>query len=197
MKRLTIPVQIDSIKNWEGFQRTRCIYYRIELEDGYAFRRMRYLARSSAIFASGVSWAALAGPILEDGKEWETFQTPQLVENTLDSLQSNDKLFLDLGYLWVPNLMFVPAQPGEAVREGDVYRLSMPYFRHCYRFSVGRIGEQEWLAPRRRFIEPITPSPLETESFRTWRRAQIAVSRRLYHEEPYAPLRLAKKVEDR
>ena len=63
MNKLTIPIQIDSIKELEQFPRTRCIYYRVELEDGYVFRKTRYLLSSSAFFAAGVSWAALAGPV--------------------------------------------------------------------------------------------------------------------------------------
>lgn len=195
MNKLTIPIQIDSIKKMEEYERTRCIYYRVELEDGYVFRKTRYLLSSSAFFAAGVSWAALAGPVLIDGKENDLFLTPDLITKTINSLHDNEKLSLDLGYLWVPNNMFEKAAHGEAIREGDVYRLSLSYFRYCYRFAMGKIPQEEWLNPKKRFREPILPSPEETAAFRTWRLAQIAISHEHYHKKSYARFRLAKKVE--
>ena len=193
MNKLTIPVQIDSMKELEQFPRTRCIYYRVELEDGYVFRKTRYLLSSSAFFAAGVSWAALAGPVLVDGRENSLFLTPDLITRTIDSLHANEKLNLDLGYLWVPNSMFQKAAPGLTIRDGDVYRLSLPYFRYCYRFWLGKIPNEEWLNPRKRFREPITPSPQETEAFRQWRLEQIAISHARFHDRSYAPYRLAQK----
>lgn len=193
MNKLTIPVQIDSIKEMEDFQRTRCLYYRVELEDGYVFRKTRYLLSSSAFFAAGVSWAALAGPVLLDGVEHELFLTADLITRTITSLNGNEKLSLDMGYLWVPNSMFQKAAPGVSIRAGDVYRLSLPYFRYCYRFTMGKIPDEDWLNPRKRFREPIHPSPQETEAFRQWRLEQIAISHRRFHHESYARFRLAKK----
>jgi hypothetical protein len=193
MNKLTIPVQIDSIKEMEAFQRTRCLYYRVELEDGYVFRKTRYLLNSSAFFAAGVSWAALAGPMLVEGTENELFSTQDLISRTIASLHANEKLSLDLGYLWVPNSMFQKAARGIAIRPGDVYRMSLPYFRYCYRFTMGKISEEDWQNPKKRFREPIHPSPLETEAFRKWRLEQIAISHARYHRESYARFRLAKK----
>lgn len=195
MNKLTIPVQIDSIKEMEDFHRTRCTYYRVELEDGYVFRKTRYLLNSSAFFAAGVSWAALAGPVLLGGKEEDLFLTPELITQTIDSLHDNEKLSLDMGYLWIPNSMFQKAARGVAIREGDVYRLSLSYFRYCYRFTIGKINDEEWLNPKKRFREPIQPSPEETAAFRLWRQKQIDISHDNYHRRAYARFRLGKKVE--
>jgi len=193
MNQLTIPVQIDSIKEMMEFQRTRCLYYRVELEDGYIFRKTRYLHGSGAFFAAGMSWAALAGPVAGNGKEDTLFLTPEIINRTIQSLHTNDKLSLDLGYLWVPNSMFQKAVPGVPIREGDVYRLSLPYFRYCYRFTMGKIPDSDWLNPRKRFRNPIQPSMAETEAFRKWRLEQIEISRTRYHHESYTRFRLAKK----
>jgi hypothetical protein len=197
MIKLTIPVQIDSIKNWEGYERTRCIYYRVELEDGYVFRKTRYLLSSKAFFAAGVSWAALAGPVVKEGQENDLFLTPEVIEETINSLHENEKLSLDMGYIWVPNSMFAKTTPDESIREGDVYRMSLSYFRYCYRFSLGKIPDEEWLNPKKKFRDAIHPSPLETAAFRSWRKSQIAISRKRYHHISYAGLRLSKKLEER
>ncbi len=195
MAPLTIPVQIDSVKEMEDFQRTRCTYYRVELEDGYVFRKTRYLLTSSAFFAAGISWAALAGPVLMDGSESDLFLTRESISATIDSLHSNEKLSLDMGYLWIPNFMFEKYSPGIPSHEGDVYRLSLPYFRYCYRYTAGTIPVEEWLNPKKRFRQPLRLSMDETMAFREWRKAQISISHKRYHHRKYTPHRLRKKME--
>ena len=193
MNRLTIPVQIDSIKRSAGADKARCIYYHVEIEQGYVMRRTRYLLSSSALFAAGLSWAALSGPSLAGGEEGALFLSPELITKTLEGIDADPRLFLELGYLWVPNPKLAEGFPGEPPREGDVYRLSLPYFLHCYRFVTEKISEEEWLAPGRRFIRPIWPSPQETLAFRRWRQEQILASRERYHQPGYAQFRLQKK----
>ncbi len=194
--RLTIPVQVDSGQSSTDSQGARCIYYRVEVEEGYVLRKTRFLLNSRAYFAAGVSWAALAGP---EGSITEMdllFLTPELITKTMDSLHANDHLFLELGYIWAPRVLLEPGFPGEPIREGDIYRLSMPYFLHCFRFVNGKISEDEFLHPKKRFIQPVKPSPQETLAFRKWRQEQIEISRQRYHQPEYSGFRLAKKQED-
>ncbi len=194
--RLTIPVQVDSVKISADSQGARCIYYRVEVAEGYVLRKTRFLLSSRAYFAAGVSWAALAGPEGAVSEADLLFLTPELITKTMDSIHANAKLFLELGYIWVPTAVVEPGFPGEPIREGDIYRLSMPYFLHCYRFVNGKISEDEFLHPQKRFIQPVKPSPQETLAFRKWRQEQIEISRQRYHQPEYAGFRLAKKQED-
>jgi hypothetical protein len=196
MSKLTIPVQIDSIKRSPGYERTRCIYYRVEVEEGYIVRKTRYLLSASAFFAAGVSWAVLSGPDWVDEVNYPFFTSPELITQTMNSIYSSDKLSLELGYIWIPNRLFDEGFRGELVHEGDVYRLSMPYFLHCYRFVSEKITEESWLNPNKRFIKPIQPSPQETLAFRQWRQEQISISRERYHQPEYAQHRLSKKKEE-
>ncbi len=196
MNRLTIPVQIDSIKRTAGNEKARCIYYHVEIEPGYVLRRTRFLLSSGALFAAGVSWAALAGPDLAGAGDNPLFLSPELISQTLAGIDADEHLSLELGYLWVPNAKLDPGFPGEPIHEGDIYRISLPYFLHCYRYVTEKITEEEWLNPGKRFIQPVRPSPQETLAFRQWRQAQILASRERYHQPGYAQFRLPKKKED-
>lgn len=193
MARLTIPIQIDSIKTFATYQTARCIYYRVENVDGLALRRASSLLNTNASFAAGVSWSVLTGPEAVDGAGEPRFSTPEQISKTLGDVYANELLSLELGYIWVPLARFGKAVPAEAIREGDVYRLSAAYFLHCYRYVTERISEEEWLRPLRRFVRPVTASPGETEAFRQWRAEQIRISSARYHQPEYAALRLSKK----
>lgn len=193
MSRLTIPIQIDSIKTFAAYQTARCIYYRVEAVDGLVIRRARSLFSTNAAFAAGVSWSVLTGPEAANGAGEPRFLTPEQITKTLGDIYANEMLSLELGYIWVPLARFARAVPAEAIREGDVYRLSATYFLHCYRYVTERISEEEWLHPSRRFVRPVLAAPEETEAFRQWRQEQIRISRARYHQPEYAALRLSKK----
>ncbi len=200
MRRITIPVQIDNINKDPAYDRARCVYYRIEAEEGTIIRKTRFLLSSSALFAAEIRWAALAGP--EQGYQTESilFSTPEQITNTFNRIHANDKLLMELGYIWVPNKMLNKSYPGEQredISEGSVYRISLPYFLHCYRFVTERISEAEWLNPKKKFIRPVESSPQETEAFRQWRKEQIQISSARYHRPEFAALRLAKKDVDK
>lgn len=197
MSRITIPIQIDHVNKDPAYDRARCVYYRIEVEEGYVIRKTRFLLSSSALFAAEIRWAALAGPEQRNPEEIPIFSTPELITNTIDHIHTNDKLLMELGYIWVPNKMLRKRNDKEDISEGSVYRISLPYFLHCYRFVTERISEVEWLNPKKKFVKPVEPSPQETEAFRQWRKNQIRISSERYHRPEFASLRLAKKEADK
>lgn len=201
MSRQTIPVQIDSIKKFTGtekstrYDRTRCIYYRVEVVEGYVLRNTQSILGTRASFAAGSNWAVLTGPE-QIGKAEPFFLFPELITRTINAIHANAELSLEFGYLWVPHKLLREGFVGEPIREGDLYRLSLPYFLHCYRFVTERITEDEWLNPDQRFSKRIQPSPQETLAFREWRQQQILISREHYHQPEYVQHRLPKKQED-
>ena len=192
MSELTIPVQVDSIKSLAEFQRTRCIYVRIEIEGSPVAGPYSISHEDRALLAVSGNWAVLAGPgpLLDaDG----FFGSPESIELTVLSIEADEELFMDLGYIWLPNDLLGLQDRVKDVRRGDVYRLSTPFFRQCYRFVTGAIAEDVWLEFCRLHSEEIRPSPRETVAFRAWRRQQIQRSRDRYHHSDYADRRLPKK----
>lgn len=189
--RLTVPVQIDSVKWQEKFQRTRCVYYRIEFEDGLILEPGSVGGEQKTLLATWGSWAVLVGP----GRPLSAtglFSSPELIDEALAYIEETEGLFVDLGYIWLPNELLGLRDQKDSARRGDVYRLSMPLFSQCHRYAMDRLAEQEWLEFCRSHADAVQPSSEETAAFRQWRRNQVARSRERYYRTEFTIRRLPK-----
>jgi hypothetical protein len=189
----SVPVQIDSIKSYEGFQRTRCAYFRIELAEGPLAATYPAANEDQLQIATWGSWAVLSGPSKRvlDG---DYFTSPESIELTLERVEETEGLFLDLGYVWLPNDLLGPQHRDGKARHGDVYRLTTELFHKCYLHVAGMIGNEEWLESCRSSpADAVRLSEEETEAFREWRRNRIARTSERYHSEAYSGLRLKRK----
>ena len=141
---LTMPVQIDSIMRLEGFQRSRCIYFLLEVIAGPIVGPYTTSFDDRALLATWGNWAVLTGPgtaIAEGG----LFISPEIINQTLQSIEDSQELILELSHIWLPNSLLRMEENDKEIRKGDVYRLSTRLFRDCYRFVSGLITEKEWL----------------------------------------------------
>lgn len=192
MNNLMIPVQIDSIKRMEDFQRTRCIYYRIGFDQGHFSLPFFFSPNDLLLSAMWGNWAVLIGPgniLNTDG----FFNSPESISSALKIVDASDNMFLDLCHIWLPNEKLNMRRKNQEIRIGDVYRLSPTLFRQCYCFVAGMITENEWLDSCKTESEDIRYSLEETASFRLWRKQQIQQSKDRYHDPEYAGRRLPKK----
>ena len=192
MSEQTIPVQIDSIKRTGEFQKTRCAYFRIEITDGPIAEPHPILYNEKVRLAVWGSWAALMGPD-KSIDDHDLFISPESINRTLVSIEETEGLFLDLGYIWLPNKLLALQDRDSEVRNGDVYRLPMQLFHQCYRFIADMITEDEWLDSCESYSNTILSSSQETFAFRQWRKKQIKRSSDRYHQSNYADHRLPKK----
>jgi len=185
MSDLTIPVLIDNIKRLKDFQRTRCTYFRIEFSER-PFTGTFPVSSSEKFRAEAWgNWAVLTGPPMRSGEK-DLFLSSDSIERTLMKIEDDKELFLDLGYIWIPNQVLGVKEEGKAVtdiRTGDVFRISTSFFQKCYFFVAETIPEKEWLEYCLSSPEEIHPSPDETKAFREWRRMQIQRSYDRYHQK--------------
>jgi hypothetical protein len=188
----TIPVQIDSVMQLEGFQRTRCIYFLLEVIDGSIVGPYTSSFNDRALLAMWGNWSVLTGPgraISMDG----LFTSPEMINQTLTRIEETNELILELSHIWLPNSLLRFEEREKEIRKGDVYRLSFRLFYECYRFIAGMISEKEWLEKCDAYSTEIEPSNIETTAFRKWRLEEIQRSRDHYHSENYSEYRLPKK----
>jgi hypothetical protein len=184
----TIPVQVDSIKRMRGYQRTRCIYYRVEFLQSAEFFEPLNRPQSANLLATGPAWAVLTGP--QDGQE--RFTSQESLDQSISAIHQDTALSLELAYIWIPNQAIEQAAVNSLIRAGDVFRLSPGYFSACIRFFLGSLDKRQWLSAGKT-TGAILTSPAETEVFRDWRKSQIKLSRQRYHEPEYSTKRLRKK----
>jgi len=192
MPEQSVPVYIDSIKRIDDFQRTRCVYFRIDIDDEPPSWSYDISGNDQVLLHTWGSWSVLLGPGQSNDAEG-LFSSPDSIDRALQSIEETEGPTLDLGNIWLPNDLLDLEGEGKEVRSGDVYRLSPSLFRQCYRFSVEMITEAEWLDSCRSDSHAIWPSPRETAAFREWRKGQIKRSSERYHHPDYANRRLGKK----
>lgn len=193
MSKLTIPVQIDDIRHLVDFQKTRCNYFRIEFSEG-PFTGTYPVSSGLDELRVAVwgNWAVLSGPTMGLDDQ-DLFLSSDSIRQTFIKIEEREGLFLDLGYIWLPNEIFGAKTKKDDIRIGDVYRLSTQLFQKCYLFVAEMITEKEWLDYCQSFSEEIRPSPGETAAFREWRQKQIQGSYERYHHELYKGRRLRPK----
>ena len=188
----TIPVQIDTVMWVEGFQRTRCIYFLLEVIGGPLVGPYTGSIDDRALLAVWGNWSILTGP----GRAFSLdglFASPETINQTLTSIEEIEELILELSHIWLPNSLLNKEEREKGIRKGDVYRLSFRLFHDCYRFIAGMISEKEWLELCEVYSGEIKPSDKETTAFRKWRLEEIQRSSDHYHSEDYAEYRLPKK----
>lgn len=199
MSGLTIPVQIDDIKRLKGFQRTRCNYFRIEFPERSFEESFPVSPADKLRVAAWGNWAVLTGPITESGEQ-RKFLSSDSIRQTFLKIEENEAIFLDLGYIYLPNQLLGLDTSNHRIRIGDVYRLSTELFQKCYLFVAEMISEKEWMeycssSLKRKNQKEIIPSPDETKAFRKWRKEQIKRSYDRYHEKSYQKHQLPRRRE--
>ena len=192
MSELTIPVQIDNIQHLGDFQRARCNYFRIEFSEGPFTGTYPISYADELRIAAWGSWAVLTGPSIRVDDQ-DLFLSSDSIRKTFMRIEETKGLFLDLGYIWIPNKLLGAENNIKDIRIGDIYRLSTQLFQKSYLFVAELITEKEWLDYCQSFFEEIHPSPGETAAFREWRQKQIQSSYERYHHDSYKERRLRPK----
>ena len=194
MSKPTIPILIDSIQRLEGFQRTRCVYFRIDIADAPVIKTERYQVSDKAniVLAMQGGWFALSG-LIQSAIDQELFISSKSISETFQSIEKNEELNVDLSYIWLSNEWLSSPYPNGEIINGDVYRISLELFRRCCRFSAELVNEKEWLESCEKYKHDISYSQVETIAFREWRSQQIEQSRSRYKELKSAGLHLPKK----
>jgi len=190
----TIPVRIDSVKQIGEFQRTRCIYYRVEFDDMLLQGPFSLSMQDTNLrieFANW-NWAVLSGS-MNDFDEKNLFDSSQAINQIFQTIEEFDEIFLDLGHIWLPNDMPALVSQNNKICIGDVYRLSARVFYRCYLLASERIKENEWYEYCMSHPEDLWLSEQETTAFRNWRNEEIEKTKTRYRSKDYANLRLPKK----
>ena len=192
MDLLTVPIQIDSIKDIRDFENTRCIYFRVEIAESELEEASHFEGWEDDNLLLIGHWAVLTGPI---GNQAGTnkFTSPDLITNTFDKIYNHPELNLELCHFWVPNQLIAHFKPVKEIRCGDIYRLSARLFNLCHRRSP-----QELLAMSPEILESkaqmeIQDSAEETRAFRIWRKARIDEFKERHYAKGYQSRRLEKR----
>jgi hypothetical protein len=166
-----LPIIIDDQKNFDDFNMTRCSYYTIECEDPVGNWEMKLRERNIPCHLLGIS-----GVIFKPIGEKRYFESPEDIDELFDSIE-RDPYYIDSDYIWLPNLLLKEA------KRGQVYRITNDLLNKAIQFKDKRITINEFKSYCKEYMESISPSEKETETFNKWEEYQIRKLIDLYHED--------------
>ena len=183
---ITVPVQIDDVKNLRGFEMTRCTYYSIACDvptpaalDGVRGKRVPFLAMG----LSGVIYKPLGRARL--------FKTARQIREIFAAIEGSDGLYVDVDDLWIPNAAFEGTPEEHRVR-GAIFRVSPEVFRMTADYRVGRIASKDLHDRSTRRRAEIGYSPEETAAFRAWSQDVVSAAKHYYAKNPKMRLKRRK-----
>lgn len=160
----SVPVIIDDIKNYDGFQMSRCSYFSIECDAPTTGWSLTLEKRDIPFYLLGIS-----GVIWKPFGKDKIFHNVKLIEETFDAIEKDPSLFVDTNDIWLPNFLF----EGKSHERKMVYRVSNRVFLEAYEFRQERISEKRFLENCRKFSDDVEFSEQETASFSSWTAKQI------------------------
>lgn len=180
-RSVTVPVIVDSVKQIERFNRSRCVYFRAEYDDVAA-------AAPRAGVRKGMLPLWDQGALLVKPLRGDRFRNVGMIERLFKRCEDNDMLVTQ-GHVWVPNRL-LHKDPGKILR-GAVYRLPYNLFLECERLGSEERLEDGVNSSRKKERPELCPD--ETESFRKWGQKQIRAAKKQYHSPDAESWRLRRK----
>lgn len=191
-----IPVLIDDVKQYEGFEMSRLSYFIIEattaVDDWVAILRERGIP----FLLFGPS-AVIHRPNLESVR----FSAPDEIDWLFDEIESVEGLVVETAHIWLPNFLFEtdrqwkPRSIDEdsTARRGTIYRVSFNLFQKALQFQREVIsGENfsEQCQALKDVGDPVVAlSTEETRVFQKWSVDQFELARKNYVEQRADPTR--------
>lgn len=185
MGRISIPVVIDDVKNFESFQMTRCTYFSIQCDTPAPNCYLGLGERQIPFLMLGLS-GILFQPSLED----QFFDTPEKLEELFQAIEELTDVYVDINDIWLPNFVFTSVEH----TRGSVYRIGIELFEAAYHFRNEVISNRKFSEVCDRLVDTVHYSPEETEALRQWEDQQIEMAKTHYKENPERRLQRSVKT---
>ena len=176
----TIPIMIDDIKQYKGFDMTRCTYFSIESDIPAGEWILRLKDLEIPFYLIGLS-----GIITEPIGEKTEFDSPHLIDEIFKTIEESPELFVDINDIWLPNFMFKNAPH---VR-GSVFRTKEKLFAEAIRFREDKIPTEKFEKSCRELKDYLFYSKKETQVFKEWAIKQINIAKETYPKNPELALK--------
>jgi hypothetical protein len=183
-----IPIIIDDIKQLDGFDMTRCVYFHIECEDTLDPWVLGVGGTQTPFLMLGLS-----GIIIQPIEGGIVFTSPQQLEELfsfIEGLRREDRdeahMNVEIADVWLPNRML-----GEQrrVARGDVYRVDLDLFQSAMAFTAGRLDYEAFRGRTLERRHEVFFTEQETKVIQGWALYEIRRSRDSRHPDLYLPSR--------
>lgn len=161
--KLSIPIMIDSVKNYESFKMTRCTYFSVVSSLPFPKKRFR-----GSLFSLPVLLIGWEGVIFKPLGVKRRFSSPKLIDKLFDLIESREEQYVDTNDIWIPNSMF-----NGPTKRGSVYRISKEMFTLASSHRYEQITKDVYLEKISPLINSIKYSESETLTFKNWQKGII------------------------
>lgn len=185
----SIPVIVDSVKNMDDFQMTRCSYFTVQSDDpsqGWALDLEKVRIPFLALSVSGVLWRPLEGDIY--------FDAAHKIAELFDAIEAIKNQYVDSDDLWLLNSLL--QQTGPPTARGQVYRIEHRLFVVAHSFRNYKMTEESFFTECNELAESVRFSESETEAYSEWALNQVEIARSEYNLKRNTD-QILSKLEDR
>jgi hypothetical protein len=179
----TIPITVDAVKNLQNYQMTRCTYFSISNTAPLSEWKVNSENISVPFFMLGLSGVITSPP----GGDL-LFDTPSKLDSLFEAIEQNDRFFVELDDIWLPNKLFY--RTNSETQRSQVYRVGYDLFTLAYTLRDEVNTHEEFLNRMSQSDIPVMLeySKTETTCLNDWNNEQIEINRKLYHENPETKL---------
>ncbi|GAB5440081.1 MAG: hypothetical protein Fues2KO_04300 [Fuerstiella sp.] len=174
---VSVPVVVDDVKDIEDFPMSRCEYFTVETIDLPPTWSLRINDDDGTVLPLGIS-GVICSPI----GSTDYFHSPILIDETISAFETEESSAFESEYLWLPNKLLQQSKRRDAVRRGDVFRLSERLFRECLAFRRNQSEQTAFFSAAADSTEEVSFSEEETVAFRQWSELQIENARSQYQQ---------------
>ena len=179
MPTVSVPVIIDSLKEFGEMRLLRCIYFYIETDECIPIDMLnRPKGKTLALLVDGK--VVVVSP---PGAK-ETFVEPEDIVSLFDAIEQQGHQSVQNGTVWVPANELINQSGDNATKKGQVIRMASEAFAICLAYGRNRIDEAELKERWLRLEDAVHLSPDETRAFWEWNRTVIGALSHKYHDSP-------------
>ena len=174
----TIPIVVDSVKNLNAYEMTRCTYFSIESIESSPGWILHSDDIDINFFMTGLS-----GVITSPQDDGLLFDTQDKLDHLFNAIDEHNNLYVDVNDVWLPNELFKEKKHTDPER-GDVFRIGHELFKLAYTLKEEANTDEYFLHRINQLEIPKTLifSEQETSELSKWNLNQIKINKVHYHE---------------
>jgi hypothetical protein len=175
MREWSVPVFIDTVKNFDDVLMLRCTYFFIDIDEATVAPIAEPQDLDRPAFLMGGREIIMA-PSHEDS----IFSSSKVIREFFKDVEKEEYQSIEVGVLWIPMTQHPKDVSEKEIAElrGQVLRLPQELYIKCYMYTLDRISLEELLEHLVNLNVLDFRSPDETEAFSDWMEEQIDISKK-------------------
>ncbi len=174
--KITIPIIIDAIKQFQDFDFSRCSFFSIECDECLSPIPARRDLSSPPFYQPNIS--GMPRVIFKPIDGTDVFDTVKKIDDLFDLVEDDDTFYIDTNDIFLPNTFFKDS--GRLAGE-DVFRIPTDVFDAALWARERTLNRDRLLRTCSVHPKGAQFEPLETKAFQDWGKQQINETKSRYH----------------